>query len=273
MSDNADFMDILKETSRTFLIPISRLPGKLRETIANAYLCMRAIDEIEDHPKLATEIKTNLFHSLEMLLASQVAGSEILYFKRSMDRIFKPYASILPEVSLRLADWLTGVPSEISARVWDATIALASRMKLWAEKCWKIENQEDLDGYTFSVAGSVGLMICDIWNWFDGSSINRENAVHFGRGLQAVNIIRNRQEDLERGVDFYPKGWDGNIMAGYASKNLRLARQGITEMPGNSFKYFVEIPLTLAEATLEALQQGKQKLSREQVMQIIDNIS
>lgn len=36
---------------------------------------------------------------------------------------------------------------------------------------------------------------------------NRDWAVSFGRGLQAVNILRNHKEDkVERNVDFYPKG-------------------------------------------------------------------
>ena len=45
-------MRILKETSRTFYIPVARLPERLQETVAAAYLCMRAIDEIEDNDDL-----------------------------------------------------------------------------------------------------------------------------------------------------------------------------------------------------------------------------
>ena len=36
----------LRETSRTFYIPISRLPGGLQDAVGSAYLCMRAIDEV-----------------------------------------------------------------------------------------------------------------------------------------------------------------------------------------------------------------------------------
>ena len=53
--------DILKETSRTFFIPISKLPeGPLQLTVASAYLCLRAIDEIEDHKNLKPEVKSKL---------------------------------------------------------------------------------------------------------------------------------------------------------------------------------------------------------------------
>ena len=40
-------MRILKETSRTFFLPIAKLPEGLREAVASGYLCMRAIDEVE----------------------------------------------------------------------------------------------------------------------------------------------------------------------------------------------------------------------------------
>ena len=49
MSVHEDVMDTLRATSRTFFIPISRIPSGLQEAVASAYLCMRAIDEIEDH--------------------------------------------------------------------------------------------------------------------------------------------------------------------------------------------------------------------------------
>lgn len=45
-----DALSLLKETSRTFYIPISRLPPDLRSAVASGYLCMRAIDAVEDGP-------------------------------------------------------------------------------------------------------------------------------------------------------------------------------------------------------------------------------
>jgi len=37
-------LKVLEETSRTFYIPIVKLPGKVQEAVASAYLCLRAID-------------------------------------------------------------------------------------------------------------------------------------------------------------------------------------------------------------------------------------
>jgi farnesyl-diphosphate farnesyltransferase len=37
-------LKVLEETSRTFYIPIAKLPEQAQEAVASAYLCLRAID-------------------------------------------------------------------------------------------------------------------------------------------------------------------------------------------------------------------------------------
>ena len=54
---NTEARQFLKETSRTFYIPITYLSKGLQEAVASAYLCMRAIDEIEITPSFQQKIK------------------------------------------------------------------------------------------------------------------------------------------------------------------------------------------------------------------------
>ncbi len=58
-------------------------------------------------------------------------------------------------------------------------------------------------------------------------------------------------------------------MFAYARKNLEQAKAGIALISKVSFRYMVDIPLALAEATLQALEDGQPKLTRSQVMQIV----
>jgi farnesyl-diphosphate farnesyltransferase len=268
MAHHSDLLRVLKKTSRTFFIPIVRLPLLLQEAIGAAYLCMRAIDEIEDHPALDNHAKASILHGLSLALQAQLASDDPANGSL-LESVFRPYRKILPEVTLRICDWLSQVPQGIAPRVWEASIAMADRMAYWAEKDWLIQTEADLNSYTFSVAGAVGLLICDIWTWFDGSQIDRVAAIHFGRGLQSVNILRNREEDAQRGVDFFPSGWVEKQMFAYALKNLEQAKQGISRITQESFRYLVDIPMALAEATLQALERGQPKLTRNQVMQIV----
>ncbi len=268
MTKHSDILRVLKETSRTFFIPIARLPLRLQEAIGSAYLCMRAIDEIEDHPDLDNEAKATILHKLSWALQAKLAA-EPSALSPIEEAVFSAYQSILPEVTLRIGDWLAHTPLEIAPRIWDATIAMADRMAFWVENDWKILTVADLDSYTFSVAGAVGLLICDIWAWFDGTQVDRLAAVHFGRGLQSVNILRNREEDRERGVNFFPAGWTDQEMFAYARLNLEKAKESLISVHQQTFKQMVEIPLKLAEATLGALENGQPKLSRAQVLQIV----
>lgn len=98
-------------------------------------------------------------------------------------------------------------PEVIRGRIVDATAAMSDRMACWAEVNWRIKNEKDLDAYTFSVAGAVGLLLSDIWDWWEGARTDRTLAIGFGRGLQSVNILRNHEEDKGRRVEFYPDNW------------------------------------------------------------------
>ncbi len=262
-----DALSVLKATSRTFYIPISRLPAGLQEVIASGYLCMRAIDEIEDHPTLDNLSKAKLLRRISLIFQAQTSMQDFAF--DDFTAAFSPYQDRLPEVTLRLAEWACLAPEAIAPRIWEATAAMADRMAEWAANGWKIQTEADLDRYTYGVAGAVGLLICDLWAWFDKFQMNRIHAIHFGRGLQLVNILRNRAEDLARGIDLFPEGWSQERMQEYARQNLALAEAYARTLPPGPFVYLIKIPLTLAFATLDALARGEPKLSRSTVLQLV----
>lgn len=263
-----DALQILKDTSRTFYIPISILPPGLQEAVASAYLCMRAIDEIEDHPGLDNATKAKLLRTISLTLQAGVDGFAVDAFSLG----FSGYENTLAEVTVGIREWSILAPEAIAPRIWDATAAMADRMADWAEKNWKIETESDLDRYTFGVAGAVGLLLSDLWAWYDGTPSNRTQAIGFGRGLQAVNILRNHNEDLKRGVDFFPEGWTAANMHEYARRNLTLADDYANALPTGPALDFCQIPLTLAHGTLDALANGKEKLSRRDVLALIQQL-
>lgn len=263
-----DALEILKETSRTFYIPISQLPSRLQEAVASAYLCMRAIDEIEDHPTLDNGVKAKLLRSVSQTLQAGVDGFDVDAFTCE----FSSYQQVLPEVTTRIREWVLLAPETIAPRIWDATAAMSDRMAVWSEKNWKIHTEADLDRYTFGVAGAVGLLLSDLWSWYDGTQTNRTEAIAFGRGLQAVNILRNHLDDLDRGVDFFPEGWTADQLHAYAQRNLRLADAYTMALPNGPALTFCRIPLALAHGTLDALAQGREKLSRAEVMILVEQL-
>jgi farnesyl-diphosphate farnesyltransferase len=262
-------LELLKETSRTFYIPISRLPEPLQSAVMAGYLCMRAIDEIEDHPALDNAHKAQLLRQISVTLQ----GGRDHFTDRDFADVFENYQAELPEVSLRVAEWASLAPTSIAPRIWESTAAMADRMAYWADRNWAIHSETDLDRYTFSVAGSVGLLLCDLWDWHDSTKTDRTLAIGFGRGLQAVNIIRNHSEDRVRGVTFMPTGWTMDELHQYAHRNLRLAEAYNASLPAGPALDFCQIPLALAQATLTAITHGMEKLSRSQVMAVLEQLT
>ena len=132
-------MQMLKETSRTFYIPITMLGTTLRKTVGSAYLCMRAIDEIEDHETLDAVTKERLLRETSDLLAREFDRDAYL-------ELVQPYEADLPEVTLRLGDWIAVCPPEIVAKVQDSTGVMATGMADWVKKDWDIQMDISVNG-------------------------------------------------------------------------------------------------------------------------------
>lgn len=256
-------MHVLKDTSRTFYIPISLLEPTLKKTVASAYLCMRAIDEIEDHEMLDQDTKQALLYSTSLLLKSEFDAT-------AYQELLEPFESILPEVTLRLGDWIRVCPEGIVNKVKESTSIMAAGMADWVNKEWRITSKEELDDYTYYVAGLVGVMLSDIWKWYDNTETDRELAIAFGRGLQSVNILRNQQEDQERGVSFFPNDWTRDDMFHYATTNLSLADDYMKDIKTRNIHLFCKIPLALANKTIKALKNGQEKITRNEVNAIVE---
>ncbi|WP_153722401.1 squalene/phytoene synthase family protein [Sporosarcina cascadiensis] len=261
-------MKVLKETSRTFFIPIKLLEPNVREAVASAYLCMRAIDEIEDHEKIESADKIVLLNETCTILENKI--TENAPIQPALDELYSPYRSLLPEVTLRLADWVEFCPETVADKVLESTAIMGRGMAKWAEKDWIVKTREDLDDYTYYVAGLVGVMLTDIWRWYDGTETDRDLAIGFGRGLQSVNILRNYKEDAERDVDFFPNDWKLPQMFSYAEENLELADKYITDIKTKTILNFCKIPLALAHSTLDALKEGREKMSRTEVVAVVN---
>jgi farnesyl-diphosphate farnesyltransferase len=268
MTLRTDALQTLKDTSRTFYIPIRRLPDGLLEAVSSAYLCLRAIDEIEDHPVLDHSTKAGLLRRISLNLQAATGEQSTGSFGNGLQGDHHG----LPEVSQRIGEWAALAPSAIAPRIWEATAAMADRMAHWAECNWRIETEAELNQYTFSVAGSVGLLLSDLWAWYDGTQTDRFLAVGFGRGLQAVNILRNQNDDISRGANFFPIGWERSQMQAYANRNLSLADAYTNQLTTGPILDFCKIPLTLAHGTLQAMSLGDLKLSRARVMQLIEQV-
>ena len=216
MSVLAEAHAVIRRYSTTWYGPVTQMPPRLNEATSCAYLLMRAIDEIEDHPSLPAATKAQLLRGVSSRLQGRRRGDEFA-------QLFAPYQEVLPDVTLRIDEWATLAPLDIAPRVQETFATMAERMADWALADFGIHTEADLDRYTYAVSGTLVLLLSDLWTWYDGTPADRTLGIGYGRALQAVNILNDKSEDLGRGVDFWPDGWTRADLMAYAERELHAA--------------------------------------------------
>ena len=72
-----------------------------------------------------------------------------------------------------------------------------------------LPDEESLIQYAYKVAGTVGLLMCEILNNSDPKA--KPHAVDLGIAMQLTNIARDVVEDARMGRRYLPGSWVGNM--------------------------------------------------------------
>ena len=72
-----------------------------------------------------------------------------------------------------------------------------------------ISDEEDLIQYAYKVAGTVGLLMCDVLNTDEPRA--KPHAIDLGIGMQLTNIARDVLEDAKMGRRYLPGTWVNNM--------------------------------------------------------------
>lgn len=208
--------DLLKEVSRSFYLTLRVLPAKIRPQIGLAYLLARTSDTIAD---------TELVPAPQRLAALEALRERIL--GRSEARLdFGAWASqqgspaervLLEkcETSVGLLGKAASADRQLIREVLGVIIEgqeldLRRFAGVSAGQVAALRTDEELDAYTYSVAGCVG----EFWtkmcraHLFPRAPLDDAfllaNGVRFGKGLQLVNILRDLPADLRQGRCYLP---------------------------------------------------------------------
>lgn len=221
----------LGRVSRTFALNIRVLPEPLRDQVLHAYLYCRMADTLEDDPALPAAEKVVLLQAFAALFDPD----------RSADRhaaAAEAFPGRLPPAWRAADDWekilLARAPVVLAAfprfpaparRALSACVRtmcdgmgdFALRQERLARAgggAALITTLADLDRYCWFVAGTVGVMLCELFIAHarlddERAARLRTHAVSFGNGLQLVNILKDLADDQERGVSWLP----GDLLA------------------------------------------------------------
>lgn len=208
--------DLLRRVSRSFYLSLKGLPPGVREPVSLAYLLARTSDTIADTRWIPAEQR---LASLKQF-GRRIAGTDSnpIDFKELSTGQGDPAEGMLltrAEDSLGVLAAMSDPDRELIRHVLETILsgqildlqrfAHASESNLIA-----LDNAGDLEDYTYRVAGCVGgfwTRVC-----FDHLSPQctlsetemTEIGVHYGQGLQLVNILRDLPRDLRQGRCYLP---------------------------------------------------------------------
>ena len=213
---------LLKRVSRAFYLTIRVLPGGIREPVALAYLLARTADTIVDTQAVPSARRLALLLELKRRLTSDADPDlprdliSALGQAQPTEDDRNLLASI-PE-TVRLLELLP--PSDrhrVVGIVARLTEGMEFDLRRFPEKnggeLIALDDDEELDRYTFLVAGCVGEFWTDVAmahtsalrSW-DAETMSGQ-AVRFGKGLQMVNVLRDLPADLRIGRCYVPSAW------------------------------------------------------------------
>lgn len=212
--------DLLKSVSRTFYLTLRILPKDLREPVGLAYLLARAADTIADTRALPREGRVRCLLALRQQVQTGGHHSAI----ETLDGFLSGAGSSDAEVRLlkslpQALGLLSELPPLDAQRVRSIVVTLTKGMEYdltnfpheSSGRIQALETSEDLDLYTYMVAGCVGEFWTEI-TMDHTSALSRWDrkemmsaGVRFGKALQLTNILRDVPRDLRIGRCYLPR--------------------------------------------------------------------
>jgi farnesyl-diphosphate farnesyltransferase len=205
--------EILRRTARSFHLTICLLPRAVRGEIALAYLLARATDTIADTSTAPEGERRHLLCAArESLGRAEIAGYDAAaWAARHRDDAEGNLLLALPDLWRRLAErdeaarrlMTTVMGSILEGQIFD--------LERFAPEAAPLTSEE-LERYTYLVAGSVGEFWTDLCAArlghfaYEPLEVMRVRARHYGQGLQLVNILRDRRMDAALGRVYVSPG-------------------------------------------------------------------
>lgn len=210
--------DLLKRVSRSFYLSLAILPRPVRGPVGLAYLFARAADTIADTRLISREERLRHLEAFRSELRGEPpsrlqdiigactgpnphAGERELL--QRLPDCFGHYRELDKGDRDRIRNLLMTITEGM---IWDlTTFPGEDEGRLVA-----LEKREELDRYTYHVAGCVGEFWTEIhvahrprlaaWN----VEAMKQKGVRFGKGLQMTNVLRDLAGDLRHGRCYLP---------------------------------------------------------------------
>lgn len=221
---------LLRDVSRSFYLTLRILPARIRSQIGLAYLLARTTDTIADTELVALDDRLGALQALkERIQGRREARLDFGELARHQGSPAERTLLDRTEASIKLLESFAAADRELVRAVLE-TITSGQELDLRrfagasAKRIIALQNDTELDDYTYRVAGCVGefwTKICRA-HLFPKAKLHDDallrDGVRFGKGLQLVNILRDLPIDLRHGRCYLPA--EGLKACGLAPQDL-----------------------------------------------------
>jgi len=208
---------ILKSVSRSFYLTISFLPRPLREPVSLAYLLARATDTIADTATVPATIRLTTLREFARVISGELdfdAVAEALqdFAAQQSDPHERTLIENLRECIERLAKLDPTDREDIRRLLQTIVRGQELDVRRFGDPAvvTSLRTGAELEEYTYLVAGCVG----DFWTklgfrhmrTFASRSPEEMTklGIEYGKGLQLINILRDRGADAAAGRGYLP---------------------------------------------------------------------
>ncbi len=211
---------LLKKVSRSFYLSIRVLPREVRPQIGLTYLIARATDTVADTRSAPVAVRQAILQGMRTEIAGAAAGdsAQSMGFGGILECMTPIDRALLGSFPDAL-DALQGCSASDRRYMGDVLAAITAGQNIDLSRFGSsdsgqlaaFDTDEELDDYTYRVAGCVG----EFWtrmcraHLFPEANVPDafllEKGVRFGKGLQLVNILRDLPKDLRQGRCYIPR--------------------------------------------------------------------
>lgn len=253
--------DLLKRVSRLFYTTLIVVPADVRDQVCLAYLFARAADTIADTELIERSRRLGFLNRLrEQFIADQVDWVQIRTIQQAVgpfqqDSAERILLERLDECFQLFLDFSSNDRHRVQRLMTTLTQGMEMDLNVFpgtsAAELTALKTLEDLDRYTYHVAGCVGEfwtdLMCAHRRAFADWDIQRmsEVGVRFGKGLQLTNIVKDIAHDLQKGRCYIPEMM--LTEAGLAPHDL---------LDHNNLSHLRPVLSTLVRLAVEHLDQG-----------------
>lgn len=215
---------LLASVSRSFYLTLKALPRIVREPISLAYLLARTADTIADTSQVSAEVRLQCLARFRDLILGPANDDEERSLGIFLQGRFCPHQTDEAEARLMghfrdAIAWLrTATPSQLIA-IRGVLGHIIRGQVLDIQRfpddgpLRALRTSDDLDDYTWLVAGCVGefwtkLCLADLPSAFSKDANPEEliqSGIRYGKGLQLINILRDLPEDIAAGRCYLPE--------------------------------------------------------------------